>query len=366
MGSGNNRCRRQMVQMELKGVSEVSHNSTTSTTSRTRGKLRSAARTMADKLPTAVTPAIRRLTVASLLGQGVLIVSGGVVRVTGSGLGCPTWPKCTADSLTNTPEMGIHGFIEFANRTLTFALAAVALVLLVMLWNLRKERKDLFWLAFGLLASIPAQAVIGGITVLTGLNPYVVSLHFLVSAALVVVSTLLVNRAYGCTGATAPAHAVRPRPLIRRLSTVAAVASYLAVVLGTLVTGSGPHSGDSTSPRMELNGYLTTRIHVVPVYVLVASSLLLVILLWRNGKGDLLRTAAIMLFATVLCQGFIGYWQYFTGIPALLVGVHMLGASLTLTAGTNLLDVALRRGRSESGNSERSQSEPGRDPVSAN
>ncbi|WP_395939499.1 heme A synthase [Arthrobacter alpinus] len=302
-------------------------------------------RSLAERLPTSVTPAVRRLSVASLIGQGVLIVSGGVVRVTGSGLGCPTWPKCTAESLTNTPEMGIHGVIEFVNRTLTFALAAIGLILLVMLWNLRKERKDLFWLAFGLLAVIPAQAVIGGITVLTGLNPYVVSLHFLVSAGLVVISMLLVNRAYGRTGVTGPHDVPRPRPLIRQLSVVAAVAGYLAVVLGTLVTGSGPHSGDGTSPRMELNGYLVTRLHAVPVYVLVAAALLLVILLWRNGKGDILRNAALVLFVSVLFQGFIGYWQYFTGIPILLVIFHMAGASLMLGVVTNMIDVALRRGK---------------------
>ncbi len=327
--------------MELKGVTKVSQSNTASK------KLKNAYENFITKLPTSITPAIKRLAVGTLIGQGVLIVSGGVVRVTGSGLGCPTWPKCTDESLTNTAEMGIHGFIEFANRTLTFALAAVALALLVLLWNMRKERKDLFWLAFGLLASIPAQAVIGGITVLSKLNPYVVSLHFLVSAALVVVSMLLVNRTYGRTGATAPMEATLARPLLRKLSVVAAVASYLAVVLGTLVTGSGPHSGDSTSPRMELDGYLTTRIHVVPVYVLVATALLLLILLWRNGKGDMLRNAAILLFVTVIFQGFIGYWQYFTGIPALLVGVHMLGASLTLAVGTNIIDVALNRGKAQ-------------------
>ncbi|MFQ4148886.1 COX15/CtaA family protein [Arthrobacter sp. LAPM80] len=307
--------------------------------------LKTAYQNVTAKLPTVVTPAIKRLAVGTLIGQGVLIVSGGVVRVTGSGLGCPTWPKCTADSLTNTPAMGIHGIIEFANRTLTFVLAAVALALLIMLWNMRKERKELFWLAFGLLASIPAQAVIGGITVLSGLNPYVVSLHFLVSAALVVVSMLLVNRAYGRTGTTAPQGLARPRPLIRGLVVIAAVASYMAVVLGTLVTGSGPHSGDSTSPRMNLDGYLTTRIHVLPVYVLVATSLLLLLLLWRNGRGDMLRTASFLLVATVIIQGLIGYWQYFTGVPILLVGIHMLGASLTLAVATNILDVALRRGK---------------------
>ncbi|MHA7304105.1 COX15/CtaA family protein [Arthrobacter sp. TMN-49] len=318
--------------MELKDVNDVIPPTT-------------AKRSLAGRLPTSITPALRRLSIASLVGQGVLIVSGGIVRLTGSGLGCPTWPKCTAESLANTPAMGIHGVIEFGNRTLTFLLAAIALAMLVTLWNLRKERKDLFWLAFGLLASIPAQAVLGGITVLSGLNPYVVSLHFLVSAALVVVAMLLVNRTYGRTGMSAPSDAVRPRPLIRQLSVVAAIATYLAVILGTLVTGAGPHSGDSTSPRIELDGYLVTRIHVIPVYVLVAVSLVLLVLLWRRGKGDLLRHGAILLFLGVLLQGFIGYWQYFTGIPALLVGFHMLGSSVMLAAGTNIVDLALRRGK---------------------
>ncbi|PYI66240.1 heme A synthase [Arthrobacter livingstonensis] len=316
--------------MELKDVNEVSQSNTK--------------RPVTDKLPTSVTPAIRRLSVGLLIGQGILIVSGGVVRLTGSGLGCPTWPQCTAGSLTNTPAMGIHGVIEFANRTLTFALAAVALALLVMLWNLRKERRDLFWLTFSLLASIPVQAVIGGITVLSGLNPYVVSLHFLVSAALVVFSMLLVNRAYGRTGRTAPAGAVRPRKTIRQLTVVAAACTYLAVALGTLVTGSGPHSGDATSPRTNLDGYLVTRIHVLPVYLLVAVSLILLVLLWSRGRGDILRNAAILLILTVVYQGAIGYWQYFTGVPSLLVGLHMAGSSLLLASATNIVDVALRRG----------------------
>ncbi|MGO4384141.1 COX15/CtaA family protein [Specibacter sp. RAF43] len=303
-----------------------------------------AARSLGSRLPTTITPALRRLSVASLIGQGVLIVSGGVVRLTASGLGCPTWPKCTAESVVNTPEMGIHGIIEFGNRTLTFALAAVALAMLVMLWKLRRERRDLFGLAVGLLASIPAQAVIGGITVKTGLNPYVVSLHFLVSAALVVFAMLLVNRTYGRTGVSAPAGVVRPGRTIRQLSVVAAVCTYLAVVLGTMVTGSGPHAGDANAPRNMLDPYLITRTHVVPVYLLVAVSVILVILLWRRGKGDLLRTAAILLIATVVFQGVIGYWQYFTGVPALLVGLHMLGSSALLATGTNMADLALRRG----------------------
>jgi cytochrome c oxidase assembly protein subunit 15 len=296
-----------------------------------------------DRLPHTVTPAIRRLSVASLVGQSVLIVTGAAVRLTASGLGCPTWPKCTAGSLVNTPEMGIHGIIEFGNRTLTFALALVAALMLVFLWNLRKERKDLFWLAFGLLASIPVQAVIGGLSVLSNLNPWVVSLHFLVSAALVVFSMLLVNRTYGRTGMTAPSVANPPSKTVRQLTVIAAVCTGVAVVLGTMVTGSGPHAGDANAPRNELNPDLITRIHVLPVYLLVISSAIVLVLLWRRGSGDALRTGALLLVAAVLFQGVIGYAQHFTGLPPLLVGLHMLGAALLLAAGTNLTDLVHRR-----------------------
>ncbi len=307
------------------------------------GQIRQGVRGLGGRLPHSVTPALRRLSVASLIGQSVLIVSGGAVRLTASGLGCPTWPRCTAGSLVNTPEMGIHGIIEFGNRTLTFALALVAALMLVFLWNLRKGRKDLFWLAFGLLASIPVQAVIGGISVLTQLNPWVVGLHFLVSAALVAFSMLLVNRTYARTGTAAPALRHRPSKTIRQLSVVAAVCTGLAVVLGVMVTGSGPHAGDANAPRNELNPDLITRFHVLPVYVLVISSVILLVLLWRRRYNGPIRAGAVLLMAAVLFQGAIGYTQHFTGLPPILVGLHMLGAAMLLAAATNLTDLALSR-----------------------
>ncbi|MFI5084736.1 MAG: heme A synthase [Actinomycetales bacterium] len=297
----------------------------------------------ARRLPTQVNATVRRLSVASLIGQSVLVVTGGAVRLTASGLGCPTWPKCTAGSLVNTPEMGVHGFIEFGNRTLTVLLAIVAALMLVFLWNLRKERKDLFWLSFGLLASIPAQAVVGGITVLTHLNPWVVGLHFLISATLIIFSMLLVNRSYGRTGLTAGPLRRPAGKTIRQLAVLAWICTVAAVIIGTMVTGSGPHAGDATAPRNELNPELITRVHVLPVYILVITSIVLVVVLWRRGTGDKLRHGAIVLLAAVLVQGAIGYTQYFTGLPSLLVGMHMAGAALLLAAATNEADLALRR-----------------------
>ncbi|WP_307857541.1 COX15/CtaA family protein [Paenarthrobacter sp. DKR-5] len=300
-------------------------------------------RRITSRLPREVNPTIRRLAVASLIGQTVLVVTGGAVRLTASGLGCPTWPRCTPDSLVNTPEMGIHGIVEFSNRTLTFLLTAVAVAMLVVLWNLRKERRDLFGLAIGLLASIPAQAVIGGFSVLTGLNPWVVGLHFLVSMALVALSMLLVNRAYGRTGRFAVLPARPVGRTLRQLLAAAGVFSVLAVMLGVVVTGSGPHAGDAHAPRNGLDPDLITRVHVAPVYLLVIASAVSLYLAWRRGRGDQLRTAVVLLVAIVLVQGAIGYTQHFTGLPVVLVGMHMLGASLLVIAATNAVDIAYRK-----------------------
>ncbi|MDP9696072.1 UNVERIFIED_ORG: cytochrome c oxidase assembly protein subunit 15 [Arthrobacter globiformis] len=295
---------------------------------------------LASKLPVTVDSTVRRLAVLSLVGQTVLVVTGGAVRLTASGLGCPTWPRCTSNSLVNTPEMGIHGFIEFGNRLLTFALAAVAALMLVYLWNLRKERKDLFLLALGLLASIPAQAVIGGITVLTQLNPWVVGLHFLVSMALVVFATLLVNRAYGRTGRFRTRRLTALPGVLRPVMTAVALFSAIAVMLGVVVTGAGPHAGDADAPRNDLDWDLFSHIHAVPAYLVTAGTLLAVYFVFRRGIAGTFRTAVLMLLGVTVLQAVIGFTQYYNGIPALLVGAHMLGAALLMSAATNAADIA--------------------------
>lgn len=283
---------------------------------------------------------VRRLAVASLVGQTLLVVTGGAVRLTASGLGCPTWPRCTDTSLVNTPEMGIHGFIEFGNRLLTFALAAVALAMLVYLWNLRRERRDLFLLALGLLASIPAQAVIGGITVLTNLNPWVVGLHFLVSMALVVIATLLVNRAYGRTGRYATVQLPALPGVMRPVAAAVGLFSALAVMLGVVVTGSGPHAGDADAPRNGLDWDLFSHIHAVPAYVITAGTLFAVVLVMVRRIQGPFRTSVLLLLSVTLLQAVIGFTQYYNGIPVLLVGAHMLGAALLMSAATNSADLA--------------------------
>lgn len=292
------------------------------------------------KLPVSVDRTVLRLAVLSLIGQTILVVTGGAVRLTSSGLGCPTWPRCTADSLVNTPEMGLHGFIEFGNRLLTFALAAVAALMLVYLWNLRKERRDLFLLALGLLASIPAQAIIGGITVLTQLNPWVVGLHFLVSMGLVVLATLLVNRAYGRTGRFRSVQ-LAPLPGVGRpLMAAVALFSAIAVCLGVVVTGAGPHAGDADAPRNNLDWDLFSHIHAVPAYLITAGSLVALYLVLQGKIRGPFRSAVFLLLSVTVLQAVIGFSQYYNGIPALLVGTHMLGAALLMIAATNAADLA--------------------------
>lgn len=300
---------------------------------------RTASRTIA-WLPATVNKTVQRLAVLSLIGQTVLIVTGGAVRLTSSGLGCPTWPRCTDSSLVNTPEMGIHGIIEFGNRLLTFALAAVAVAMLVYLWNLRRERRDLFLLALGLLASIPAQAVIGGITVLTQLNPWVVGLHFLVSMALVVVATLLVNRAYGRTGRFRVAELAALPGVARPLMSAVALFAALAVCLGVVVTGAGPHAGDADAPRNNLDWDLFSHIHAAPAYLVTAGALFALYLVIRDRIPGPFRTAVVMLLGVTVLQAAIGFTQYYNGIPALLVAAHMLAAALLMSAATNAADLA--------------------------
>ncbi|MGW9412640.1 COX15/CtaA family protein [Arthrobacter cupressi] len=306
----------------------------------TASRLPDVIQRFAARLPREVNSTVRRLAMLSLVGQTILVVTGGAVRLTSSGLGCPTWPRCTHESLVNTPEMGIHGFIEFGNRLLTFALAAVAVLMLVYLWNLRKERRDLFLLALGLLASIPAQAVIGGITVLTRLNPWVVGLHFLVSMALVVFATLLVNRAYGRTGRFTNRTLAALPGVARPLMTAVALFSAAAVMLGVAVTGAGPHAGDANAPRNNLDWDLVSHIHAVPAYLVTAGTAVAVFLVLRRGITGPFRTAVFLLLGVTVLQAVIGFTQYYNGIPALLVGAHMLGAALLMAASTNAADLA--------------------------
>lgn len=281
--------------------------------------------------------AVRGLAVASLVSQVGIVVTGGAVRLTGSGLGCPTFPRCTEDSYVNTPEYGVHGFIEFGNRLLTFVLAAIALATLVAILRQRPRRRDLVEPAVLLLLGIPVQALIGGITVLTALNPWVVMLHFVASAVLIGVATVLVRRTREPAGPVRPIGGGTSGQWLRRLAWLVVAVTYVTVYLGTIVTGSGPHAGDDAAARTGLDVESVSQLHVDAVFLLLG----LIVGTWfaagaAGSPGRVARSAAVLL-AVALGQGTIGFAQYFTGLPIVLVGLHLLGACLLVVASVWLL-----------------------------
>jgi cytochrome c oxidase assembly protein subunit 15 len=280
---------------------------------------------------------VRGLAVASLVSQVALVVTGGAVRLTGSGLGCPTFPRCTEDSFVNTPEFGVHGFIEFGNRLLTFVLAAIALATLVAVWRMRPRRRDLLVPAVLLLLGIPVQALIGGITVLTQLNPWVVTLHFVASAVLIGVATVLVGRTREPAGPVRPVGGGEAGTWLRRMAGVVVALGYVVVYLGTVVTGSGPHAGDQTARRTGLDVESVSQLHVDAVMLLLGLSVGVWFAAKAAGSPGRVARAAGVLLAVELAQGVVGFAQYFSGLPVLLVALHMLGAALLVIAAVALL-----------------------------
>jgi cytochrome c oxidase assembly protein subunit 15 len=257
------------------------------------------------------------LAVANLVANIGIVVTGGAVRLTGSGLGCPTWPRCTEESYVVHGELGIHGAIEFGNRMLTWVLVVIAVTTFLALW--RSERERATRLATVVALGIPAQALLGGVTVLTRLNPWIVALHLLISMAIIGVCVMLLDELRG------PA-----RPATDRLRAPAWLvfgATWVVLYLGTVVTGSGPHSGDLESRRTGLDPQMMSHVHAAAVYALVALTVGLVVVAHRQG-ATLVRNAAAGLLVLELAQGLLGFVQYFTDLPEILVGVHMLGAAL--------------------------------------
>jgi cytochrome c oxidase assembly protein subunit 15 len=263
------------------------------------------------------------LAVANLVANIGIVVTGGAVRLTGSGLGCPTWPRCTEESYVAHGELGVHGIIEFGNRMLTWVLVVIAVATFLAVWRSGRERATRLALVVAL--GIPAQGILGGVTVLTDLNPWIVALHLLVSMAIIGVCVMLLDELRG------PA-----RPATDRLRAAAWLVfgtTWVVLYLGTVVTGSGPHSGDLESRRTGLDPQVMSHVHAVAVYALVACTLGLLVLARRQG-ATFVRRAAGALLVLELAQGLLGFVQYYTDLPEILVGLHMLGAALISAAVT--------------------------------
>lgn len=282
---------------------------------------------------------VSRVALANAVANGLIVITGGAVRLTGSGLGCPTWPRCTDSSFVPTRQLAVHGAIEFSNRMVTFVLTVVAVATVVAVF--RSARRDLRSWAVVSLLGIPAQAVLGGITVLTKLNPWIVAGHFVLSSVLVAIATLLWLRSRE-PGVGEP---LIRRPLVQLVGGIA-LATAAVVAVGTVVTGSGPHSGDAHSKRTGLDPEQVAQLHADLVFLLVGLSVaLLVALKATDAPGRVVRAARDLLIVE-LAQGVIGFVQYFTHLPVLLVLVHMLGAVL-IVAYTARLVWAVRGPASE-------------------
>lgn len=275
---------------------------------------------------------VRVLAWASLVSQTLIVGTGGAVRLTGSGLGCPTWPRCTDDSFVATPEMGIHGIVEFGNRLLTFVLVIIAILAFLSILRLRRERPELLRLTVALGAGIIVQALIGGITVLTGLNSWIVGLHYVVSAVLVAIATVYVYRVYRGRASTelgVPGWA-------RGLAVATAVGVWVTVLIGIVVTGSGPHAGDASTPRNGLDSELLQHYHSWPAYITFGLTLLLIAAAARLGHRALLRSS-LALLAVEGVQIVVGIAQARLGLPVLLVGVHMVLACVLVAVMTKVV-----------------------------
>ncbi len=266
----------------------------------------------------------------SFVTQVLIIGTGGAVRLTGSGLGCE-WPLCAPDSLVPLPGMGLHSFIEFGNRLMTGVVGLAALAVLLLVWRIRRTRRDLLVLALIVVLGIVVQAIVGGVTVLTGLNAWIVGFHFFATLLLVCVTAAFLVRVYEAPGARILAVPRRHAILVHVTTGLMA----LTLLVGITTTASGPHSGDVDVVRHLLNPELMAHIHSFPGYALLAATVAVVA--WATAAKLPTLRWAIALLAVLAVQVPVGVYQARTNLPALSVGVHMVLAGLAAAAMTVLV-----------------------------
>ena len=270
--------------------------------------------------------------------QMAIVVTGGAVRITGSGLGCPTWPECTPGSYTPVPNQAegqVHAWIEFGNRLLTFVLLLGALIALVIAIRVSKHavtKNRIRLLAALQLIGILGQGVLGGITVLTDLHPIPVASHFLLSVFLIAGAISLRYEVVGIVRQKADGIVATLMPVLIWLT-------LFVIVAGTIVTGSGPHAGDENAKRFGFSPRVVSWLHADLVIALVVLTLILWLITRVSQNTVIHRYLSIFLLIS-LSQGLIGYVQYFTGLPEILVAAHLLGATLVWASAWSLIKVS--------------------------
>lgn len=287
-------------------------------------------------LPAFVDTRVKVFAIATLVAQLLIVGTGGAVRLTGSGLGCPTWPTCTDESLIATPEMGINGAIEFGNRLLSIIVGLIAVAMFVLLLRIARERRDLFTLSILIGAGTVLQGLIGGLSVRVKLDPSVVGVHFVISAILVALSAVLVYRVFAGRRGT---ERVAPKWLAILVHATSALIA-VTIVVGVLTTGSGPHAGDDVSARNGLDPEVVQHVHSWPAYATFVATLVLVWGAVRTRERLLVRFS-VLLLVIELVQIVVGVVQSRLGLPILLVGIHMVLACC-LAAATAAVVLSLR------------------------
>jgi len=272
----------------------------------------------------------RRISLANLIAQSGIIVTGAIVRLTGSGLGCPTWPDCAPGSLIPVAGQveGFHKYIEFGNRTLTFIVLAISIALFV--FSLLNEKRNIIVWSFLPLIGTLLQAVLGGITVLTGLHPSTVMAHFLLSIVLVGISVKLYDYFNNQKASKA-----LPK-IVDNYVKIVTLVGLAVIILGTITTGSGPHSGDEIAARFDIDIRVIAWLHADSVLLFVGLIVGLLVISRINPESKQIYKITRTLFIICLVQGFIGYVQWFSDLPWILVSFHVIGAVITWIAITNL------------------------------
>jgi len=292
---------------------------------------------------------MRRFALAGVIADTAIMSTGAAVRLSSSGLGCPDWPQCSTADIVASKNAGqtlLNTWIEFSNRLLNFPLVIITVLVFIAAWRFRPggpggaRRRDLFWLGLAQPAGVVAQAVIGGIVVLTKLNPAAVSVHFLVSASIVAVAVTLYVR---CGEGTAPPTLVVRRDL-RLLSGALVAVTCAMLAAGTVVTGTGPLAGNAAAPRYKLPLEGVTQLHADIGWLMAGLAVALVLGLRVSGAPARVQRASLIMIASLGLQGILGYIQYFTHLPAGLVWIHVTGAVLVWIAVLRLLFATRERG----------------------
>ena len=274
-------------------------------------------------MPRRLTPdAYRRVTLFAAVSLAVIVVTGATVRLTGSGLGCTNWPTCTHGHLAPAQIDDSPAMIEFLNRLVTGIVSVAAIVAVLGSMVRVPRRRDLTWLSWGLVAGVLAQIVLGGMVVLFDLSPRLVMGHFILSMLIVWNAVVLHARAGRPDGPVVPVTS----PNVRALSRFTFAAAGLAVLLGTIVTAAGPHAGDDQAQRLNIVVRDVARVHSIAVWLFLLVLVVTMRAIWREGAPRAVRDASRDVLVAALVQGAIGYVQYFAGVPALLVGFHIVGA----------------------------------------